>query len=172
MRAGTCFVVFRSLRLPSQLLRHSWAIRSRVRFLYISPLGSKFFYFRTSEQGYGYIFQEASPRRLCQHFPVQLPCVRALKPVRLSLFTNTIVIQRMIPLWTIPMALVTGNTLIIKPSERDPGAAMIIAELCQRAGKVYFLSSSLWLDSGVVVRPSRWRSKRRPWESRYCERDL
>ncbi|KAJ7071172.1 methylmalonate-semialdehyde dehydrogenase [Mycena amicta] len=40
----------------------------------------------------------------------------------------------MIPLWSIPMALVTGNTLILKPSERDPGAAMIIAELCQRAG--------------------------------------
>ncbi|RDX52025.1 methylmalonate-semialdehyde dehydrogenase [Lentinus brumalis] len=40
----------------------------------------------------------------------------------------------MIPLWTIPMALATGNTLILKPSERDPGAAMIISELCQRAG--------------------------------------
>ncbi len=40
----------------------------------------------------------------------------------------------MIPLWSIPMATVTGNTLILKPSERDPGAAMIIAELCQRAG--------------------------------------
>ncbi|KAF9260222.1 Methylmalonate-semialdehyde dehydrogenase [Marasmius fiardii PR-910] len=40
----------------------------------------------------------------------------------------------MIPLWTIPMALVTGNTLILKPSERDPGAALMIAELCQRAG--------------------------------------
>lgn len=32
------------------------------------------------------------------------------------------------------MALVTGNTLILKPSERDPGAAMMIAELCERAG--------------------------------------
>ncbi|KAJ7615001.1 Methylmalonate-semialdehyde dehydrogenase [Roridomyces roridus] len=40
----------------------------------------------------------------------------------------------MIPLWTLPMALVTGNTLILKPSERDPGAAMILAELCIRAG--------------------------------------
>ncbi|KAG1716003.1 hypothetical protein ID866_1168 [Astraeus odoratus] len=40
----------------------------------------------------------------------------------------------MIPLWTIPMAAVTGNTLVLKPSERDPGAAMIIAELCERAG--------------------------------------
>lgn len=33
------------------------------------------------------------------------------------------------------MAAVTGNTLILKPSERDPGAAIMIAELCERAGK-------------------------------------
>lgn len=40
----------------------------------------------------------------------------------------------MIPLWSIPIATITGNTLILKPSERDPGAAMILAELCQKAG--------------------------------------
>ncbi|KAM0276644.1 hypothetical protein ACHAQH_006553 [Verticillium albo-atrum] len=40
----------------------------------------------------------------------------------------------MIPLWTIPLATITGNTLILKPSERDPGAAMILAELAQEAG--------------------------------------
>ncbi|KAG1746304.1 Aldehyde/histidinol dehydrogenase [Suillus occidentalis] len=39
-----------------------------------------------------------------------------------------------IPLWTIPLATVTGNTLILKPSERDPGAAKITAELCAHAG--------------------------------------
>ena len=40
----------------------------------------------------------------------------------------------MIPLWTIPVATVTGNCCIIKPSERDPGAAMILAELAEKAG--------------------------------------
>ncbi|KAJ1333472.1 malonate-semialdehyde dehydrogenase-like protein [Microdochium nivale] len=40
----------------------------------------------------------------------------------------------MIPLWSIPIATVTGNTLIIKPSERDPGAAMILVELVKKAG--------------------------------------
>lgn len=39
----------------------------------------------------------------------------------------------MIPLWNI-VSIAAGNTLIIKPSERDPGATMIIAELCERAG--------------------------------------
>lgn len=40
----------------------------------------------------------------------------------------------MIPLWCIPIATITGNTLILKPSERDPGAAMILAELVEKAG--------------------------------------
>ncbi|KAK1834680.1 Aldehyde/histidinol dehydrogenase [Podospora conica] len=40
----------------------------------------------------------------------------------------------MIPLWCIPIATVTGNTLILKPSERDPGAALILAELVAAAG--------------------------------------
>ena len=40
----------------------------------------------------------------------------------------------MIPLWVLPVAVATGNTLILKPSERDPGAAMIIAELAKQAG--------------------------------------
>lgn len=40
----------------------------------------------------------------------------------------------MIPLWTVPIATVAGNTCIIKPSERDPGAMMILAELAEKAG--------------------------------------
>jgi malonate-semialdehyde dehydrogenase (acetylating)/methylmalonate-semialdehyde dehydrogenase len=40
----------------------------------------------------------------------------------------------MIPLWCIPIATVTGNTIVLKPSERDPGAAMILAELAREAG--------------------------------------
>lgn len=40
----------------------------------------------------------------------------------------------MVPLWMIPMALVCGNTFILKPSERDPGAALLLAELMERAG--------------------------------------
>ncbi|OTA94740.1 hypothetical protein M434DRAFT_394400 [Hypoxylon sp. CO27-5] len=40
----------------------------------------------------------------------------------------------MIPLWCIPIATVTGNTIVLKPSERDPGAAMILVELAKKAG--------------------------------------
>jgi malonate-semialdehyde dehydrogenase (acetylating)/methylmalonate-semialdehyde dehydrogenase len=40
----------------------------------------------------------------------------------------------MIPLWCIPIATMTGNTIVVKPSERDPGATMILAELAEKAG--------------------------------------
>ncbi|GMM33875.1 hypothetical protein DASC09_012000 [Saccharomycopsis crataegensis] len=40
----------------------------------------------------------------------------------------------MIPLWTIPLVIATGNTTVVKPSERVPGATMIIAELAKEAG--------------------------------------
>ncbi|KAL2821308.1 aldehyde dehydrogenase [Aspergillus cavernicola] len=40
----------------------------------------------------------------------------------------------MIPLWCLPIAVITGNTVVLKPSERAPGAAMILAELAEKAG--------------------------------------
>ena len=33
-----------------------------------------------------------------------------------------------------PMALVCGNTMVVKPSERDPGACMLLMELLNEAG--------------------------------------
>ncbi|WP_321527364.1 CoA-acylating methylmalonate-semialdehyde dehydrogenase [Sedimenticola selenatireducens] len=40
----------------------------------------------------------------------------------------------MVPMWMFPMAIICGNTFILKPSERDPSAALRIAELLQQAG--------------------------------------
>ena len=40
----------------------------------------------------------------------------------------------MVPLWMYPMAIVCGNTFVLKPSERDPSSALFIAELFHQAG--------------------------------------
>ncbi|XP_078007601.1 methylmalonate-semialdehyde/malonate-semialdehyde dehydrogenase [acylating], mitochondrial isoform X2 [Phascolarctos cinereus] len=40
----------------------------------------------------------------------------------------------MIPLWMFPMAMVCGNTYLLKPSERVPGAAMFLTKLLQDSG--------------------------------------
>ncbi len=40
----------------------------------------------------------------------------------------------MVPMWMFPMAIVCGNCFVLKPSERDPGPALILAELLTAAG--------------------------------------
>lgn len=40
----------------------------------------------------------------------------------------------MIPMWMLGLATVTGNSMILKPSEKDPGASMMLARLAQEAG--------------------------------------
>jgi malonate-semialdehyde dehydrogenase (acetylating) / methylmalonate-semialdehyde dehydrogenase len=40
----------------------------------------------------------------------------------------------MVPMWMFPLAIACGNAFILKPSERDPGAAMLLAELWAEAG--------------------------------------
>ena len=40
----------------------------------------------------------------------------------------------MVPLWMIPVALAAGNCFILKPSEKDPSASLILAELLAEAG--------------------------------------
>ena len=41
----------------------------------------------------------------------------------------------MVPMWMYPIAIACGNTFVLKPSERDPSASMLVAEL--------------WADSGL-----------------------
>ncbi|MBA3309827.1 MAG: CoA-acylating methylmalonate-semialdehyde dehydrogenase [Nocardioidaceae bacterium] len=40
----------------------------------------------------------------------------------------------MVPLWMIPNAIASGNTFVLKPSEKDPSAALLIAALLKDAG--------------------------------------
>ncbi|WP_369046670.1 CoA-acylating methylmalonate-semialdehyde dehydrogenase [Sinomonas sp. P10A9] len=40
----------------------------------------------------------------------------------------------MVPLWMAPVAIATGNAFILKPSERDPSASMLLARLWAEAG--------------------------------------
>jgi malonate-semialdehyde dehydrogenase (acetylating) / methylmalonate-semialdehyde dehydrogenase len=40
----------------------------------------------------------------------------------------------MVPLWMLSNAIACGNTFVLKPSERDPSAALLLAELVREAG--------------------------------------
>jgi len=40
----------------------------------------------------------------------------------------------MVPMWFFPIAIATGNTVVLKPSEKDPSASLWLAELWAEAG--------------------------------------
>ncbi|MCA0175090.1 MAG: CoA-acylating methylmalonate-semialdehyde dehydrogenase [Proteobacteria bacterium] len=40
----------------------------------------------------------------------------------------------MVPCWMFPLAIACGNTFVLKPSERDPSAALLMADWLQEAG--------------------------------------
>jgi malonate-semialdehyde dehydrogenase (acetylating)/methylmalonate-semialdehyde dehydrogenase len=40
----------------------------------------------------------------------------------------------MVPMWMFPMAIACGNTFILKPSERDPSASLLLADWLREAG--------------------------------------
>jgi malonate-semialdehyde dehydrogenase (acetylating)/methylmalonate-semialdehyde dehydrogenase len=40
----------------------------------------------------------------------------------------------MVPMWMFPMAIACGNTFVLKPSERDPSAPMLLYDLFKEAG--------------------------------------
>ncbi|MEU6528927.1 CoA-acylating methylmalonate-semialdehyde dehydrogenase [Streptomyces sp. NPDC046928] len=40
----------------------------------------------------------------------------------------------MVPMWMFPLAIACGNTFVLKPSEKDPSASLLLAELASEAG--------------------------------------
>ncbi len=40
----------------------------------------------------------------------------------------------MVPMWMFPVAIACGNTFVLKPSERDPSASILMAEMLKAAG--------------------------------------
>jgi malonate-semialdehyde dehydrogenase (acetylating)/methylmalonate-semialdehyde dehydrogenase len=40
----------------------------------------------------------------------------------------------MVPMWMFPVAIACGNAFVLKPSERDPGASLLLADLWAQAG--------------------------------------
>ena len=58
----------------------------------------------------------------------------------------------MVPMWMFANALACGNTFVLKPSEKDPSASLLMAELLAKAG----------LPAGLLQRRARRQGRRRP----------
>ena len=61
--------------------------------------------------------------------------VRSLRqPVGVAACITPFNFPCMVPLWMLPNAIACGNAVVLKPSERDPGASMLLADLFRQAG--------------------------------------
>jgi malonate-semialdehyde dehydrogenase (acetylating)/methylmalonate-semialdehyde dehydrogenase len=56
------------------------------------------------------------------------------QPLGVSAIISPFNFPAMVPMWFFPVAIATGNTVVIKPSEKDPSASVWIAKLWQEAG--------------------------------------
>jgi malonate-semialdehyde dehydrogenase (acetylating) / methylmalonate-semialdehyde dehydrogenase len=56
----------------------------------------------------------------------------------------------MVPMWMHPTAIATGNTFILKPSERDPSVSNLVADLYAEAGLPDGVFNVLHGDAGTV----------------------
>jgi malonate-semialdehyde dehydrogenase (acetylating)/methylmalonate-semialdehyde dehydrogenase len=56
------------------------------------------------------------------------------QPVGVAAIISPFNFPAMVPLWFFPVAIAAGNTVVLKPSEKDPSAANWLAELWKEAG--------------------------------------
>jgi malonate-semialdehyde dehydrogenase (acetylating)/methylmalonate-semialdehyde dehydrogenase len=56
------------------------------------------------------------------------------QPVGIALGITPFNFPLMVPLWMAPIAIACGNSFILKPSERDPSASLLLAQAWQEAG--------------------------------------
>jgi len=57
-----------------------------------------------------------------------------LEPVGVCAGITPFNFPAMVPMWMFPVALACGNTFVLKPSEKDPSASLLLAELLKEAG--------------------------------------
>ncbi|KAL2890956.1 methylmalonate-semialdehyde dehydrogenase (acylating) [Ceratocystis lukuohia] len=70
-----------------------------------------------------------------QHFPHHLAEIHTLnEPLGVCLAVTPFNFPFMIPLWSIPYALLAGNVMILKPSEKTPTVSQLLAECFLAAG--------------------------------------
>jgi malonate-semialdehyde dehydrogenase (acetylating)/methylmalonate-semialdehyde dehydrogenase len=64
----------------------------------------------------------------------QIDVTSIRQPVGVCAIITPFNFPAMVPLWFAPIAIACGNTVVLKPSEKDPSAAMLLAECWAEAG--------------------------------------
>ena len=71
---------------------------------------------------------------LSEQVGVGVDCYSMRQPLGVAVGITPFNFPAMVPLWMFPIALACGNTFVLKPSERDPSSANLLAEMLQESG--------------------------------------
>jgi len=74
------------------------------------------------------------------------------QPVGVAAVISPFNFPAMVPLWFVPVAIACGNAVVLKPSERDPSASLLIAQLWAQAGLPEGVFNVLQGDKAAVDR--------------------
>ncbi|MGY6653615.1 CoA-acylating methylmalonate-semialdehyde dehydrogenase [Amycolatopsis sp. TRM77291] len=80
--------------------------------------------------GIGHLMKGAHSEQVSRGIDVH----QALQPVGVVACITPFNFPVMVPLWMVASAIACGNAVVLKPSERDPSASVLIAELFTQAG--------------------------------------
>ncbi len=69
-----------------------------------------------------------------ENISTQVDAYSILQPLGVVAVISPFNFPAMVPMWFVPIAVACGNAVIIKPSEKDPTAVNLVAELWQSAG--------------------------------------
>ena len=56
------------------------------------------------------------------------------QPIGVSAIISPFNFPTMVPMWFFPLAIAAGNTVVLKPSEKNPSASLFLAKLWEEAG--------------------------------------
>ncbi|MFV0359986.1 CoA-acylating methylmalonate-semialdehyde dehydrogenase [Tropicimonas sp.] len=69
-----------------------------------------------------------------QNVGTDVDCYSIRQPLGVVAGISPFNFPAMVPMWMFPVALACGNTFVLKPSERDPSASLLLAEWLAEAG--------------------------------------
>jgi len=72
------------------------------------------------------------------------------QPIGVAAIISPFNFPAMVPMWFFPVALASGNTVVLKPSEKDPSASLWIAALLAEAGLPHGVFNVLQGDKAAV----------------------
>jgi malonate-semialdehyde dehydrogenase (acetylating)/methylmalonate-semialdehyde dehydrogenase len=79
-------------------------------------------------------FAEAGAGRFTEQASTDIDVYEIRQPLGVCAGITPFNFPALVPLWMIPNAIATGNTFVLKPSEKDPGPPNLVVELFWEAG--------------------------------------